>query len=252
MKQRMLLGLLLLVAPLAALNTTTNITLVHIADGDQWTTTFTIVNLDTVQASYTLYFYDDNGSPLNLSIEGPTGAAPPAPSVSGVLAINGSAVIQTARGSVLHQGWARLNSTQILGAQAVYVEHAAIADYQAAVPIGEVSTSFTIAFDNRNGYFTGVAIASTDQLNPATVTATFRDENGGLMGGGPIPIAVLPRFGHTALLLNDPSKFSFAADQTGTVEFDCGSCSIAGLGLRFAPYIGTNPGPFATSTAFTR
>ena len=246
MKQRMLLGLLLLAAPLAALNVTSNITLPHIADGLQWTTTFTVVNLDTTQASYTLYFYDDNGNPLNLSIEGVAGSVP---SVSGVLAINGSAVIQTKGGSVLRQGWARLNSLQILGAQAIFVEHSAVADYQAAVPIGVVSTSFTIAFDNRNGYVSGVAITSTDQLNPATVTATFRDELGGLMGGGPIPVTVLPRFGHTALLLND-AKFSFAAGQTGTVEFDCGSCSIAGLGLRFAPPTGT--GPFATSTAFTR
>jgi len=251
MKQRILLGLLLLAAPLAAINVTSNITLVHIADGLQWTTTFTIVNLDTVQASYTLYFYDDNGNPLNLSIEGPAGAAAPAPSVNGVLAVNGSAVIQTAGGSVLHQGWARLNSTQILGAQAVYVEQTASADYQSAVPIGVISTSFTIAFDNRNGYATGVAIASTDQLNPATVTATFRDETGAVLAGAPVTVAVLPPFGHTALLLNDPSKFAFAAGQTGTVEFDCKSfCSISGLGLRFAPPVGT--GPFATSTAFTR
>lgn len=249
MKKRMLLGLLLLVAPLAALNTNTNITLVHIADGLQWTTTFTIVNLDTAQASYTLFFFGDDGNPLSLSFT-VDGVVHTDISYNGVLAINGSAVIQTAGGAGLRQGWARLNSSQILGAQAVYVEHTAIADYQAAVPIGVVSTSFTIAFDNRNGYVTGVAIASTDQLNPATVTATFRDEFGGLMGGGPIPITVLPRFGHTALLLNDPSKFSFAAGQKGTVEFDCGSCSIAGLGLRFAPPTGT--GPFATSTAFTR
>ena len=250
MKQRILLGLLLLAAPLAAINVTSNITLVHIADGLQWTTTFTIVNLDTVQASYTLYFYDDKGNALPLSFSVDAGAVQTGPYFNGVLAINGSAVIQTVGGSVLNKGWARLNSNQILGAQAVYVEHTAIADYQAAVPIGVVSTSFTIAFDNRNGYATGVAIASTDQLNPATVTAIFRDELGGLMGGGPITIAVLPQFGHTALLLNDPSKFSFAAGQTGTVEFDCGSCSIAGLGLRFAPPVGT--GPFATSTAFTR
>jgi hypothetical protein len=115
------------------------------------------------------------------------------------------------------------------------------------VPVGTVSNAFTIAFDNTNGFFTGVAIASTDQLNPATVNATFRDATGAVLGGAPVQIAVLKPFGHISLLLND-SRFSFAAGQTGTVEFDCVSfCTIGGLGLRFDPN-----GPFTSTTAFSR
>jgi hypothetical protein len=239
--KRILLSLMLLAAPLGAVNVSSNITLVHIADGFQWTTTFNIVNLDTAQASYTMYFYADDGTPLNLSIVGQAGLVP---SVSGVLAVNGSAIIQTAGGPVLRQGWARLNSSQNLGAEATFVNHAAIANYEAAVPIGTVSNAFTIAFDNTNGFFTGVAIASTDQLNPAVVNASFRDSTGAQIATG--QVAVLKAFGHISLLLNQ--SFPSTAGLTGTVEFDCVSfCSIGGLGLRFDPN-----GPFTSTTAFSR
>jgi hypothetical protein len=198
------------------------------------------MNLDTAQASYTLYFYDDNGNPLLLDIVGVAGAHP---SYSGVLAVNGSAVIQTKGGSTLRQGWAHLTSSQKLGAQAVFVEHASNADYEAAVPVGLVSNAFRIAFDNTNGYFTGVAITNWDQLNPVTVIATFRDQTGAQIVSG--QAAIVKPFGHTSLLLY--LNFPTTAGRIGSVDFACPSfCSISGLGLRFSP----NNGPFTSTSAF--
>src|ERR1019366_4073863 len=37
--------------------------LAHFLDGDGWKTTFTLVNLDPTQASFTLSFLGDNGKP---------------------------------------------------------------------------------------------------------------------------------------------------------------------------------------------
>lgn len=245
MKKRMLLGLLLLVAPMAAINVSGDITLVHFADGLQWTTTFTVLNLDTAQASYTLYFYDDNGNPLNLGIVGMVGAVP---SVSGVLAVNGSNVIQTTGGGVgVRQGWARLNSSQRLGTQAVFVEHTNAANYEAAVPAvpsNQYSDAFRIAFDNTNGYFTGVAIANWDSLNPVTLTATFRDPTGAQIVSAQLPAPVKP-YGHTSILLN--LTFPVTANQIGTVDFTCAPsfCTISGIGLRFDPN-----GPFTSTAAY--
>src|SRR5579863_1604354 len=99
MMKRILLSLILLAAPLAALSPS-DILLVHIADGLQWTTTFTIVNLDTTSASYTLYFYADDGTALPLSFT-VGGAVYTGSSYNGVLAVNGSAVIETSGGPVL-------------------------------------------------------------------------------------------------------------------------------------------------------
>ena len=240
MKQRMLLGLLLLAAPLAALNPS-DIILVHIADGLQWTTTFTVVNLDTAPASFTLYFYGDDGLPLSVGIESVTTGN--ITQYQGNLGVNGSAVIQDKGGSVLRQGWARITSNQKLGAQAVFIEHAGIADYQAAVPAGQFSNAFRIAFDNTNGYFTGVAIANNDQINPVTVIATFRDQTGAQIVSG--QAAIVKVYGHTAILLNQ--TFPTTAGRIGTVDFACPSfCSIAGMALQFSP----NGGPFTSSSAY--
>jgi hypothetical protein len=245
MKKRMLLGLLLLVAPLAALSPS-DIILVHLADGLQWTTTFNIVNLDTTEASYTLYFYADTGAPLSLSFAVDGGAVQTGTSYNGVLAVNGSAVIKTSGGGpALNPGWAHLTSIQKIGAQAVFVEHS-IADYEAAVPTGQYFNAFRLPFDNTNGYFTGVAIINGDQVNSVTVNATFRDQTGAAIGTGTsVQAAVIKPYGHTAVLLN--LSFPFTAGQIGTVDFTCSvHCQISGLGLQFAP----SNGPYTSTSTY--
>ena len=240
MKRRILLAFLVLAAPLAAVNVTGSNTLVHIADGGQWTTTFSLVNLDTSTASYTLNFYADDGTPLSLGIVGSGTASV----VTGALAVNGSAVLQTTGGGSVRQGWARLTSSKKVGAQAIFKSHVAgQQDSEAAVQIDLASRAFTVAFDNSNGYFTGVAVANTDNLNPATIVATFHDATGAEIGA-PVTVTTLKPLGHIAVLLNQTLPASFG--QRGTVQITCVSfCSIAGLGLRFNP-----AGPFTSTTAF--
>jgi hypothetical protein len=238
MKGRALLTFLLVVAPLAAVDVTFDDTLAHIADGLQWTTTFTLVNLASVPAPYTLTFFADDGSALALGIAG-IGTVTV---VSGVLPVNGSTVLQTTGGPTLHQGWAHLDTTQSVGAQAIFKSHVnGSADYEAVVPIDSGSQSFIIAFDNSNGYFTGVAIANTDSFGQAIVTATFRDSQGNQIGTGAL---TLQPSGHVALLLNQ--SYPFSRGLKGTVEFSCPNFSIVGLGLRFNP-----TGPFTSTTAFS-
>lgn len=210
-------------------------TLVHIADGDQWTTTFTLVNLDNVQASYTLSFYADDGSPLAVGI----GGAGTVTAVSGTLFVNGSTILQTTGRSGLRQGWAHLDTNQSMGAQAIFKSHVAgRADYEAAVPAAYGCLDFVIVFDNSAGYFTGVAIANTLDSG-ASVRATFRDQQGVQLGNGTL---TLQPFGHVALLLNQ--SYPLTAGVKGTAAFSSDSC-IAGLGLRFNP-----TGPFTSTTAF--
>jgi hypothetical protein len=212
--------------------------LTHIADGGQWTTTFTLVNLDTVPAPYTLDFYADDGSPLLLGIAG-VGTVT---SASGVLPVNGSAVLQTTGGPILNQGWAYLDTVQSVSAEAVFKSHVdGRADYEAAVPIDQGSTSVVIAFDNSGGYFTGVAIANTDNVFPANVTVTFYDPQGVQIGTGTF---ALPVSGHVSLLLTQ--SYPSTTGLTGTVEFTSDNGSIVGLGLRFNP-----TGPFTSTTAFS-
>ncbi len=212
--------------------------LAHVADGGQWTTTLTLVNLDTVPAPYTLDFYADDGSPLTLGIAGIGAVA----TTSGVLPVNGSTVLQTTGDQGLRQGWAYLDTLQSIGAQAIFKSQLnGRADYEAAVPIDQGSTSILIAFDNSGGYFTGVAIANTDSSFPANVTVTFYNAQGVQIGSG--TFALQPS-GHVSLLLNQ--SYPFTAGMTGTVEFTSDNGSIVGLGLRFNP-----TGPFTSTTAFS-
>jgi len=104
MKKRILLSFLLLAAPLAAVTVTAP---------TRWSILQTaVVNLDTAQASYTLHFYDGNGLPLALGIVD-VGTVT---FVHGVIPVNGSAVLQTAGGGSVRQGWAQLISSQKVGA----------------------------------------------------------------------------------------------------------------------------------------
>ena len=48
----------------------------HIASGDGWQTTFTLVNTGASAAMATLNFYGDNGSAVSLPLSFPQGAAP--------------------------------------------------------------------------------------------------------------------------------------------------------------------------------
>src|ERR1700747_351230 len=116
--------------------------LAHIADGGQWTTTFTLVNLDSVPAPYALDFYADDGTPLTLGIAG-IGAVT---TTSGMLPVNGSTVLQTTGGPSLRRGWAYLDTTRSVGAQAIFKSQVSgRADYEAAVPIDQGSTNVVIA-----------------------------------------------------------------------------------------------------------
>ena len=105
----------------------------HIADGGQWTTSFTLMNLSTNPAPYTLSFFSDDGSPLTLVILG-IGAAS---GVTGTLEVNGSVVLQTAGGGSIRQGWAQLDYTEQMAGFAVFKSHRpGFIDSEAAVPLG--------------------------------------------------------------------------------------------------------------------
>src|SRR5579872_6089108 len=86
---------------------------VHIADGDGWTTEFTLINLSGTAAPYTLRFFGDDGTPLTLDIAG----AGSVTSIAGIMPIFGSTTVQTTGGTGLRQGWARLdrNSNTAIG-----------------------------------------------------------------------------------------------------------------------------------------
>jgi hypothetical protein len=216
---------------------------VHIADGGQWITSFTLINIDAIPAPFTLSFYDDNGLPLALSIGGTS-----ATSVSNSISIGGSMVVQTDGGPVVRQGWASLSTTggKIAGT-AVFRSHLAdrADDFEAAVPLAsQVDHRFIIAFDNTSGFVTGIALANPDPVpSAAQIVVTFRDESGTQIVTRPLSLAAK---GHTAFLVD--LNYPETAGKRGVVEFNSVN-HIAGLGLRYIKVSATGS-PLVTA-AFT-
>jgi hypothetical protein len=214
----------------------------HIADGDQWTTSFTLINIDTSPANYTLSFYDDNGTPLRLGISG----LGPATEISGTLPVNGSVVLQTTGGVGVLQGWAYLSYDRVIAGTAVFTSRQPgnPVDFEAAVPLeSQFQDRFVIAFDNSGGFFTGIALVNASSSRTETVSVAFRDETGTVFL---LDSFVMRPMTHTAFLVDD--TYPATAGVRGVVEFSTNdsAAQLAGLGLRFNP-----TGSFTSTSPFS-
>ena len=199
-------------------------TLAQIIDGGGTNTIFTIVNIDSVTASYTLYFYADNGNPLTLS----TTAGAPSTSVSGALPSGGSTIIQTnGGGTAVLQGYAVLATTNQLAGSAVFgIPLATGAFAQASCPLDTgFDYIFAIPFDqttDQTAAETGVALANsfgdapyqTDGGDTVTLTVVFYNQAGNAVT---LPSITLPLGQHTAFMLNQ--QFPQIVGQEGMVVF---------------------------------
>jgi hypothetical protein len=199
--------------------------LAQIADGAGWRTTITLVNLDTVPASYTLRFYSNEGT-LALPFDGETGRLE---SLSGTIAVGGSRTITTTgTTATLSQGWAELTSTQNISGLGIFRQRVAgRPDQEAAVSAVTPSARFVLPYDNTQGFVSGIAIANTAAGSRA-VSVTPKGED----GVGLITDSVnLPSRGQTAFTFSD--RFPVVAARRGAAEFSSTGADFAALGLRF-------------------
>jgi len=156
--------------------------------GNTWKTTITLVNLESEPVPYTLYFWDDEGRPLSLSIVG-LGS----PSVlQGTLPEGWSPNVETDESSpVLQQGWVELKAnSKNMGATAVFCQKVpGRPDFEAVVPLSSRSnTHFVLPFDNTGLYATSMALVNPSSSAIAVVRATFRDERGDLIDSDEFPL----------------------------------------------------------------
>jgi len=209
----------------------------HLAEGGGWTTTITLVNLDGTDAPFELSFFDNHGQGLTLPIEGVGNQSV----VSGTIPFRGTVTLQTAGTSApLKEGWGFVASSQLIGGMAVFSFHrSGLPDFESVVPF----TSYldllqVLAFDHRDGFQTGVAMANVLQ-SQITVRMQFVEENGVSLFSDTVN---LPAGGHTSFLLS--GRYPQLEGRRGTIQFTEESGLTEGLavtGLRFNPQ-----GPFTT------
>jgi hypothetical protein len=211
----------------------------HIAAQENWTTTFTLVNIMSGPPATTrLSMFGESGTPLQLPL-----VFPQRPSASGPLlaasldrtfAPNASLVIATAGPSTppVQIGSAQLSAGEVDG---FAIFHLIPGAQEAAAPFQYRNASFyLLPFDNTNGVVLGVALANIS-TQAANIPVVIRDDAGVQIATGSLTLA---GSGHKSFVLSD--QFPITTDKRGTIEFDTpASGPINALGIRTTPFGGS-------------
>lgn len=205
----------------------------HIASGAGWKTSISLMNTTSTDASVTLSFYADAGTPQSLPMtivnQGTTQTAT-ADTTTQVVHPHATLLISSDAGpSANITCWADVASTASLSGFAIFAETVGSNPSQGTVDLGtNFSPSLLLPFDNTDGQASAAALAN---LSPTqqTVNVTARDMTGVILGTATLP--VLAGNGHTAFLV--PSQIPLTSANRGTVEFQTQSGTpIIGIGLQ--------------------
>ena len=199
----------------------------HIADGADWKTTITVVNLLSVRQTVTLSFWDDNGQKWALPIAGGVSVEQKffdlQPNASGFLETSDLA-------AGVSTGWATVQGSvggaSGVGASAIFRSHGAGHQDSEAVSAMSVATTngVIIPFDNRNGFITGIAIANAG--TSSNIPVTIRDDVGVFILTENIPVNP---GGHIAFPLTD--RYPQLRGRAGTVEIGSGTAPLSEYAL---------------------
>lgn len=208
----------------------------HIASGGSWATTVTLVNMGSTPAQARLRVFNPQGHPLTVPWTSPLQPDTP-PAVQQVLERTlapGEAWLLETDGPEWEQtktGWVKLETTASVNGFAVFRQTVGARVQEAVVPLEKgIAKEYALAFDNGNGYVTGVALANRDS-SPREVMVTIRDDRGFVLGTEKLAV---PAQGQMSFNMLD--RWIVTLGRRGVVEF---SSPVAGglgvLGLRFHP-----------------
>jgi hypothetical protein len=206
--------------PMAAQNdgkTQARLYIPQIVDGGSWTTSFVIYNPSTrVQATGSLDFHTDTGTPLQLTVIGGGYAQQTTSHVSLIVPANGSVTVETlGQSPFITQGYATL-LRGLGGAAIVAIFRQRIAgrpDFETSIlGILSIYPALTAPFDNSGGFSTAFALANTDSAT-AIYAITFYDPSGGVISADAISIPVGQH-----LAFSSSARFPDTVGKVGTVQ----------------------------------
>ena len=202
----------------------------QIASAGNWDTLLTLVNLNSTASQATLSFSSDSGTPLNLPFTFPQGSSTPTATSTITQTVNGNAMLLVDTTGPDKQppstGWAQLLNPGGISGFAIFSNP--FFKWNAVVPLETRNAgSYLLPFDNTGSLTTGVALANLAG-QAANIHVVIRDDTGAQLHTDTIS---LPAQGHTSFML--PGKYSSAAGNRGTIEFDTPPGGwISALGLR--------------------
>lgn len=221
-----------------------NDVLPHIADGDYWKTSITLVNMDTDPAQYALTFRQNGGAPLVLDFVGLGQGSV----ITGTLPVNGSVVIETAGTSpTLSQGFAILESPNFKNVNGYGIFRQRFPwraeDFEAVTPFSsKYDDDFILPFDNTAGSTTSMAICNPSSYSDEIVTVAFYDEAGNRFH---LDQFTLKPYEHTGFATD--IKWPQTIRKRGTAVFQVSPWGASVLGLRF-----NWTGPFTSTHTLSR
>lgn len=220
----------------------------HIADGNYWKSTITLLNMDTESAQYRLRFFQSGGGALLLPIVGRGEVS----EITGTLPVRGSITIETTGESeTLRQGYVLLDSPNGKNLNGFGIFRQRLPwrqyDFEAVVPFSggvQGGTRFyVVSFDNRAGSTTSMAIVNLNSVK-VELELQFWDENGNRLDSGTEKLSLDP-LAHVAFATD--VQWPFLVNKRGMARFYATSASIGvpALVLRF-----NWSGPFTSSYTF--
>jgi hypothetical protein len=129
-------------------------------------------------------------------------------------------------------GWAEVQSTANVAAYAVFRQKIRDGVYSEAVVSMDSSSGSArqFAFDNSNGYVTGLALSNVSKTERAIIRCIVRDQGGSTLSQDDVP---LDPSGHTSFVIQE--KFPSSSGKLGTLVIQS-NVAISALGLRFSPF----------------
>ena len=198
----------------------------HVVDGDGWKTIFSVVNLDSSAASFTLRFYGDDGTPAVFPTTLGTSST-----ITGTVPARGAITIETSGTAVpLTQGWAYLDTPSTVGGTAIFrrvIVGQPNFEASEALDTGKGS-HFEMPFDHLNGASTGLALVNQTAGTSGVVSLVFRDETGTQLLTDSFTLVGL---GHSAITLT--LKYPQLIGKRGTLEVSTTGVYINLLAMHF-------------------
>jgi len=212
-----------------------DVSFAHIAVGGPWRTQFFLVNMSSNAIPYTLYFFDDNGSPLSLPIPVTGGGYQSSIAFSGTVAANGennftatnldTANVKTGQAVLTYD-----HSLGDIGGFSVFQEVMANGQiYEATVPLSGTDSKLYLPFYHFEGYDSGVALANPSNTS-TYITLQALDNTGALVKTDGFYI---PAYGHVSFDLL--SRYPVLNNVRGSLYITSSSGWLSCVGLRFSP-----------------
>lgn len=208
----------------------------HVTYNGGFTSSFYLVNLQSTPGQFTLNFYAEDGSPLQVPLLFPqTGTNATTASLVETLAPGGMLVIDIQSNGALPSvvGSAKLTTSGNVNGFEIF--HWTAFGQEASVPIETrildvVGQGFSLIFDNTGGFTTGVTV-SNPGTQASAIPVIIHDENGNLLQSTTLN---LPGNGHTSFML--PALYPVTNGIRGSIEFvNPPGASISVIGLRAGP-----------------